>query len=231
MKKLFCFLVIVMVVMLSSLIAYADGYCPDNEDETHHYDASVNMDNEHPHAGYLDCLCGSRCRLNKIYKYDCQRCREELCQKGYHYYLDELRYRNEDGDICLIGVCMCGDEQYLDVYVDGVSTVAPRCKLFYSNGELIVDPNYAHVVLVNGNEVQAFSDVDCEGECAACSYMSEYIEEIYEFSIWDYEHGNGEYYEGYVADRYNNYSDYDYYTDDDYDELQDWLDDVRQLFR
>ena len=57
------------------------------------------------------------------------------------------------------------------------------------------------------------------------------IEEIYEFSIWDYEHGNGEYYEGYVADRYNNYSDYDYYTDDDYDELQDWLDDVRELFR
>ena len=53
MKKLFCFLVIVMAVMFSSLIAYADGYCPNNEDKTHHYDASVNMDNEHPLFPFL----------------------------------------------------------------------------------------------------------------------------------------------------------------------------------
>lgn len=232
MKKI-CFLVLFMASILFSISVYADGYCPENEDQTHHYDAFVNMNNEHPHAGYLECFCGARYNLKRIYNYECQECREKLCQEGYHYYLNELSYNEENGEVYLIGSCMCGDQTCLDIYVDGESGIVPRDKLFYSNDELIVDPIYSHVVLVNDNEVQAFSDVECEGQCAACSYVSEYIEEIYETSIWDYEHENGEYYEGYVEERQDERMDYYYddYTEDDYSGLQEWLDDIRELFR
>ena len=49
----------------------------------------------------------------------------------------------------------------------------------------------------------------------------------------DYEHENGEYYEGYVEERQDERMDY-YdadYTEDDYSGLQEWLDDIRELFR
>ena len=225
MKKI-CFLLIFIVSILFSLSVYAEEYCPENTSQTHHYDAFVNMNDEHPHAGYLDCNCGSRYTLDKIYKYDCQECREELCDKGYHYYLNELNYKNENGKVYLLGSCMCGDEICLDIYTDEVSEITPIDKLFYSNGEIITDEKYPHVVLVN-NEVQVTSDIDCEVQCASCSYMSEYIEEIYWFSIWEYEYGDREYYEGYIEDC----KDYDYYSEEEHYELQDWLDNIRKLFK
>lgn len=225
-KIMLCALLITLFAVLT-VTAHAE-YCQENE-YGHKYYANVEMNCAHPHSGFLECACGSRYTIEKIYKYDCELCRKELCESGIHYYLYRLEDDVYEGIPCIYGYCMCGERIFMDVYEDPKPEFEPREDLFYTNGQLIVDCKYPHIAFGKDKKMEVLYDAECEGTCAACNFMSEYIQDAYDWSIVQL----------YVDDDFEDYSyynqklgyDYGYEYEEDYEEdLYDWLYDVRRFF-
>lgn len=212
----------------------SEDFCLENSDQCHNFKAIVQMANTHPHSGYMECACGKRQTLSKIYKYDCEICRKELCEMGIHYFLYNVVGEYNGESVELYGVCECGEERFLDNYETWQEEKEAQISLYYNGCGLITDEKFSHIIYESESNVFFSNDIECEGECEACIFMSEYIDECYNVSLdmlemYDEEY---EYYdarEHYIQQYLDGSYDYDdVYEEESTDELYEWIDSIKE---
>ena len=226
MKK-FIAVILIFILTVCNAVCFAAEYCDFTDDENHYYSHESTMYTAHPHAGYLECNCGEEYHSSKLYKDDCTKCQKELCEKGIHYYLYEVKYTDKHNGY---GMCFCGKKQYFTSFentrdFDEQFPWAFR-EIDKKNNVIIINSNHPHEeYLYDGHSLCKIPNSECFfTACGACELQSQYYDQVNEYN-WNKVTGNEDYYED---DYYDDYDENDYYNDgydDYYDEDDSYYDD------
>ncbi len=224
MKKIIT-IFLIFVLTICPAVCFAAEYCDFTDENNHYYSYSSTMYTMHPHAGYLECICGKEHHSSKLYMDDCIKCQKELCENGIHYYLHEVKYTDKHNGY---GMCFCGKKQYFTSFentfdFDEQFPWAFR-EIDRKNNVTIVNANHPHEEYeYDGYNLRKINDSGCIfTACGACQIQSEYYDQVDEYN-WDkvtayqdnyYDDNYDSYYEDYYYNAYDDYYYEDYYYDD-----------------